>query len=62
MTRQQQNDLILQKLADKLVDEPNVQKRIETSFKNWFAQFNQPPAPPAAEGEAPPEEVAPPAS
>jgi hypothetical protein len=41
MTRQQQNDIIISKLVDKLGDQPNVQQRITMVFTQWFQNLVQ---------------------
>lgn len=39
MTRQQQNDFIINKLTEKLVDMPDVQAHITKSFTAWFGNL-----------------------
>jgi hypothetical protein len=58
MTKQQQNDIILSKLADKLGDQPNVQSKLDQAFSQWFQNlaqqgFAMSAPPPAPEEEAP---------
>lgn len=38
MTRMQQNEIIIEKLSDKLQDTPDVQKRLTYSFNKWFLE------------------------
>ena len=37
MTRQAQNDVIINSLQDQLRDKPRAQELISNAFKNWFS-------------------------
>jgi hypothetical protein len=41
MTKQQQNEIIISKLADKLADQPNVQDKLDKVFSEWFQGLAQ---------------------
>lgn len=41
ITRQEQNNIILHKIAEKLGDKPNVQAIISKTFTDWFQQLAQ---------------------
>lgn len=41
MTRQEQNDIIITKIVDKLGDQPNVQQRVTQAFNAWFRNLVQ---------------------
>jgi hypothetical protein len=60
MTRQQQNEIIINALGDQLSDQPNVQERIGAAFGAWFQSLVQkgaalfmPPAQPQPEQAQP---------
>lgn len=37
MTRQAQNDIIINSLQEQLRDKPNAQELISNAFKNWYS-------------------------
>lgn len=37
MTRQAQNDIIINSLQDELRDKPNAKELISNAFKNWYS-------------------------
>lgn len=54
MTRQQQNDIIIQHLSAELADLPDISRRVGLAFNRWFQSLV---APPPAPEQPPQEEV-----
>jgi hypothetical protein len=49
MTKQEQNDIIIQHINSELRDAPNINTRVGMAFNKWFQSLIIPPAPPAQE-------------
>lgn len=39
MTRQQQNEIILNAIGEQLADKPDAQERVAMAFKEWFSNL-----------------------